>query len=75
MTLKERGQTAFMVVKHAKAAVLSAQRGREVHAIDQLNLDYLDDIIQELYGYRRADGELRYQPENTPQEKSARSAF
>lgn len=26
LTLKERGQTAFMVIKHAKAAVSSAKR-------------------------------------------------
>ncbi|EAR08860.1 hypothetical protein MED297_04302 [Reinekea sp. MED297] len=60
LTLKERGQTAFMVIKHAKAAVISSQRGREVHPIDQQNLDYLDEIIFELYGYYRVAGELRY---------------
>ena len=60
LVLKERGQTAFMVVKHATAAVNSGKRGRKVNAVDQQYLDVLDKTIDELYGYQRVEGELRY---------------
>lgn len=60
LTLKERGYTAFMVIKHAKAAVLSTQRGRSIHPIDQKYLDLLDVTVEELYGYHRKEGELYF---------------
>jgi len=60
LILKERGQTAFMVVKHATAAVLSAKRGRLVNPVDQQYLNLLDKTIEDLYGYKRFPNELRY---------------
>lgn len=61
LTLKERGQTAFMIIKHAKAAVSSAKRGRSVHPTDQQYLDLLDSTIEDLYGYHRTPGEMIYE--------------
>lgn len=75
LTLKERGLTAFMVIKHAKAAVISAKRGRDVHPIDRQNLEFLDDIIRELYGYSRVQGELRYHRSMTPANRAAGSSY
>ena len=60
LTLKERGQTAFMVVKHANAAIMSAKRGRAINAVDQQYLDMLDATIEELYGYTRYPTDLKY---------------
>jgi hypothetical protein len=60
LILKERGQTAFMVVKHATAAVLSARRGRTVNPVDEQYLEMLDKTVEELYGYHRYPNELKY---------------
>jgi hypothetical protein len=60
LILKERGQTAFMVVKHATAAVLSSRRGRSVNPVDEQYLELLDKTVEELYGYHRYPNELKY---------------
>jgi hypothetical protein len=60
LILKERGQTAFMVVKHATAAVMSLKRGRQVNPVDQQYLELLDKTVEELYGYHRYPNELKY---------------
>lgn len=60
LILKERGHTAFMVIKHANAAVLSARRAGTVHEVDLKNLELLDQTIEELYGYRRFPNQLHY---------------
>jgi hypothetical protein len=60
LILKERGQTAFMVIKHATAAVMSAKRHRQINPVDQQYLDLLDATIEELYGYHRLPNELSY---------------
>jgi len=60
LILKERGQTAFMVVKHATAAIMSFKRGRNINPVDQQYLDLLDSTIEELYGYQRYPNELKY---------------
>lgn len=60
LILKERGHTAFMVIKHAKAAVLSAKRGNNINPVDLNHLELLDKTIEELYGFRRYPNELRY---------------
>lgn len=61
IVLKERGYTAFMVIKHASAAILSQQRERVIHEVDARYLTLLDGLVYELYGYSRAVGSLRYQ--------------
>jgi hypothetical protein len=60
LILKERGYTAFMVIKHATAAISSAKRGHNVNNVDQQHLDILDNIIHELYGYKRLPDEMKY---------------
>lgn len=65
IVLKERGYVAFMVIKHASAAILSQQRDRIVHDVDARYLALLDDLVYELYGYSRTKGNLRY---HTPEE-------
>ncbi len=60
LILKERGQTAFMVVKHASAAIMSAKRGRSINPVDQQYLTMLDATIEELYGYVRYPSDLKY---------------
>ena len=60
LILKERGYTAFMVIKHATAAISSAKRGHNVNAVDQQHLDILDGLIDELYGYKRLTDEMKY---------------
>ena len=60
LVLKERGQTAFLVVKHAGAAIMSAKRGRSINSVDQQYLDMLDATIEELYGYQRYPSDLKY---------------
>ncbi len=60
LILKERGYTAFMVIKHANAAVSSAKRGHLVNPVDQHYLDKLDDLVKELYGYERLMNEMKY---------------
>ena len=60
LILKERGYTAFMVIKHATAAILSAKRGRLVNTVDNRNLTLLDTIVEELYGFRRLPNDLHY---------------
>ncbi len=61
LILKERGHTAFIVIKHANAAILSAKRGRPVNAVDLQYLQLVDSTILELYGYQRFTNEFRYQ--------------
>ena len=60
LILKERGFTAFMVIKHATAAISSAKRGHTVNPVDQQHLDILDGLIRELYGYERLNNEMKY---------------
>ncbi|MFQ3231230.1 hypothetical protein [Reinekea sp.] len=60
LVLKEQGNTAFMVIKHAKAAVLSAKRNRPVNTVDDKYLMLLDKTIEELYGYQRLPNSLQY---------------
>ncbi|WP_320823354.1 hypothetical protein [Reinekea sp.] len=60
LILKERGHTAFMVIKHATAAVLSAKRSRQVNSVDQQYLTLLDTTVEELYGYQRLPNDLHY---------------
>lgn len=60
LVLKERGHTAFMVIKHAAAAILSSKRGTPVNHVDQQYLDLMDETIEELYGYRRFQNQLHY---------------
>lgn len=74
LILKERGQTAFMVIKHATAAVMSARRQRAINPVDQQYLDLLDQTVEELYGYHRYPNELRYdEPELIEQKISDQS--
>lgn len=60
LVLKERGHTAFMVIKHATAAILSNKRGTPVNSVDQQYLDLMDETIEELYGYQRHPTQLYY---------------
>jgi len=60
LILKERGYTAFMVIKHATAAVLSAKRGRQVNSVDDQYLTLLDETVADLYGYQRLPNDLHY---------------
>lgn len=60
LVLKDRGYTAFMVIKHATAAALSAKRNRPVNGVDGKYLILLDNTIEELYGYQRLPNTLQY---------------
>lgn len=60
LTLKDRGQPAFLVIKHAAAAVQSIQRGRPLNSADKIHLDLLDALVYELYGYQRYPDRLMY---------------
>ncbi len=60
LILKEQGHPAFMVIKHATAAVLSTKRGRAINSVDQHYLDLLDKTIETLYSYHRHPKSLRY---------------
>jgi len=60
LVLKDRGHTAFMVIKHATAAVLSAKRGRQLNSVDKQFLTLLDTTVAELYGYQRLPNDLHY---------------
>lgn len=60
LILKDKGHTAFMVIKHASAAIQSMKRNRAVNSVDRDNLDILDSTIRELYGYERFPNELKY---------------
>jgi hypothetical protein len=62
LVLKERGHTAFMVIKHATAAILSYKRGTPVNSVDKQYLDLVDQTIEELYGYKRLPKQLQYAP-------------
>lgn len=58
--LREREHTAFLVIKHARAAVQCMQREKDVHAIDQKYLDLLDSAIQHLFNKVRQGPHLAY---------------
>lgn len=58
--LREREHTAFLVIKHARAAVQCIQREKEVHPIDQKYLDLLDDAIEQLFNKVRRGPHLQY---------------
>lgn len=60
LILKDKGYTAFMVIKHASAAIQSMKRNRPVNSVDQENLNILDDTVRELYGYERFPNQMRY---------------
>jgi hypothetical protein len=60
LVLKDHGYTAFLVIKHATAAALSAKRNRPVNPVDEKYLDLLDKTVEELYGYQRMPGSLQY---------------
>ncbi|MBU2863514.1 hypothetical protein KO489_06635 [Reinekea forsetii] len=60
LVLKDQGHTAFMVIKHAKAAALSAQRNRPVNDVDRKYLALLDETVEALYGYKRMPNTLEY---------------
>jgi hypothetical protein len=60
LVLKEGGYTAFLVIKHATAAVQSAKRNRPVNTVDDKSLRLLDKTIEELYGYQRSTDTLHY---------------
>lgn len=70
LVLKDQGYTAFMVIKHAKAAALSVQRNRPVNKVDERYLTLLDTTIESLYGYKRLPNTLEYA---TPEIASAAS--
>lgn len=58
--LREREHTAFLVIKHARAAIQCMQREKDVHPIDQKYLDLLDSTIKELFNKVRRSPHLHY---------------
>ena len=60
LVLRERGQTAFIVIKHAQAAILCTNRERPINEVDECYLALLDATIKELYGLTRSTNELSY---------------
>ena len=60
LALKDDGYTAFLVIKHATAAVQSSKRNRPINTVDEKNLQLLDKTIERLYGYQRTADALHY---------------
>lgn len=60
VTLRDQGHMAFMVIKHAVAALQCAKLGKAIHSVDSDNLSILDDTIESLFGYQRLSDSLRY---------------
>lgn len=58
--LREREHTAFLVIKHARAAVQCMQREKDVHPVDQKYLDLLDHTVEELFNKERRSPHLHY---------------
>lgn len=58
--LREREHTAFLVIKHARAAVKCLQIEKDVHFIDQKYLTLLDETIEQLFNKVRVGPHLHY---------------
>lgn len=60
LRLKEKGHMAFMVIKHANAAVISQSKGHDAHPVDLEHLIVLDSTIEQLFGFKRRSSGLSY---------------
>ncbi|MHA7880334.1 MAG: hypothetical protein ACX931_11105 [Saccharospirillum sp.] len=58
--LREQEHTAFLVIKHARAAVQCMQRDKNVHPIDLKYLELLDAAIEQLFNKVRPGPSLFY---------------